>query len=110
MPMCESVHIVTVRFFFAVELLLLLLSVVGVLFFSPFFFPQRVDSNNISCFFLTSLTSLLVLSLSFLSCPATESTNDRVKWFSVCEFILLLITNVWQIHTLRQFFEKRARI
>jgi hypothetical protein len=40
----------------------------------------------------------------------TESTNDRVKWFSVCEFILLLITNVWQIHTLRQFFEKRARI
>ena len=40
----------------------------------------------------------------------TENTNDRVKWFSVCEFVVLIITNVWQIYTLRQFFEKRARV
>ena len=54
------------------------------------------------------------MSLMFVcatSCPtATESTNDRVKWFSVSEFIVLLITNVWQIYSLRQFFEKRSRI
>ena len=41
---------------------------------------------------------------------ATESTNDRVKWFSVGEFIVLILTNVWQIYTIRQRFESRSRI
>lgn len=40
----------------------------------------------------------------------TESTNDRVKWFSIAEFVILILTNVWQIHSLRQFFETRRRI
>ena len=40
----------------------------------------------------------------------TESTNDRVKWFSVGEFVVLILTNAWQIYALKQFFEKRTRM
>ena len=32
-----------------------------------------------------------------------ESTNDRVKWFSILEFIVLLVTNVYQIVSLKAF-------
>jgi len=39
-----------------------------------------------------------------------ESTNDRVKWFSILEFIVLLVTNVWQISSLKAFFERRRSI
>ena len=63
-------------------------------------------------FYFTCVPFLMsLLFVCATSCPtATESTNDRVKWFSVSEFIVLLITNVWQIYSLRQFFEKRSRI
>ena len=39
-----------------------------------------------------------------------ESTNDRVKYFSIVEFVVLIVTNVWQIYALRKFFEKRRSI
>ena len=39
-----------------------------------------------------------------------ESTNDRVKWFSILEFVVLIVTNVWQIVSLKSFFEKRRAI
>merc|ERR1712046_74294 len=35
----------------------------------------------------------------------TESTNDRVKWFSLMEAVVLVGMNVWQIYYLRRFFE-----
>eukprot|EP00943_MAST-04B_sp_MAST-4B-sp1_P004756 g4756.t1 len=39
-----------------------------------------------------------------------ESTNDRVKWFSILEFIVLIITNVYQIISLKSFFEQRRSL
>jgi p24 family protein beta-1 len=39
-----------------------------------------------------------------------ESTNERVKWFSILEFVVLIVTNVWQIASLKAFFEKRRAL
>ena len=39
-----------------------------------------------------------------------ESTNDRVKWVSILEFIVLLVTNVYQIVSLKAFFEQRRSL
>jgi hypothetical protein len=73
---------------------------------------QTFETMCSDCFYFTCVPFLMsLLFFCATSCPtATESTNDRVKWFSVSEFIVLLITNVWQIYSLRQFFEKRSRI
>ncbi|KAI9361729.1 supernatant protein factor C-terminal domain-containing protein [Pilaira anomala] len=38
-----------------------------------------------------------------------ESTNSRVKWWSVFQLILLISVCLWQVHYLKHFFEvKRA--
>ncbi|KAI0092610.1 emp24/gp25L/p24 family/GOLD-domain-containing protein [Irpex rosettiformis] len=38
-----------------------------------------------------------------------ESTNDRVKWWSVAQFIILFSVVGWQVYYLKSFFEvKRA--
>ena len=38
------------------------------------------------------------------------STNTRVFWFSVGETVVLLALGVWQIVTLRSFFERRKGV
>ena len=45
-----------------------------------------------------------------LPTAATESTNDRVKWFSVMEAVTLVAMNVWQIYYLRRFFEVKRLV
>ena len=62
-----------------------------------------LDSHLLTQHFNTNI-------LSEIKITANESTNDRVKWFSVGEFIVLILTNVWQIYTIRQRFESRSRI
>ncbi|KAI8641521.1 emp24/gp25L/p24 family/GOLD-domain-containing protein [Parasitella parasitica] len=38
-----------------------------------------------------------------------ESTNTRVKWWSVAQIVLLIVVCFWQVHYLKHFFEvKRA--
>ncbi|KAI7904331.1 emp24/gp25L/p24 family/GOLD-domain-containing protein [Cokeromyces recurvatus] len=38
-----------------------------------------------------------------------ESTNTRVKWWSVAQIVILIAVCVWQVHYLKHFFEvKRA--
>lgn len=39
-----------------------------------------------------------------------ESNNSRVLLSSVCEALIILAVNLWQIHYLRQFFEVRSII
>ena len=35
-----------------------------------------------------------------------ESTNTRVLWFSIMELVVLLSVSLWQIYSLRSFFER----
>ena len=39
---------------------------------------------------------------------ATESTNSRVLWFTFMEATVLVGMSLWQVWTLRKFFETRA--
>jgi hypothetical protein len=40
---------------------------------------------------------------------AAESTNTRVKWWSVAQIVLLFVVCFWQVSYLKHFFEvKRA--
>ncbi len=38
------------------------------------------------------------------------STNARVLWFSLAETVVLLTLGLWQIVTLRSFFEKQRKV
>jgi len=38
-----------------------------------------------------------------------ESTNDRVKWWSIIQALVLISVCAWQIYYLRSFFEVKAR-
>lgn len=37
-----------------------------------------------------------------------ESTNGRVMWFSIMELAVLVSVSLWQIYSLRSFFERRV--
>ncbi|KAG2205702.1 hypothetical protein INT47_008059 [Mucor saturninus] len=39
-----------------------------------------------------------------------ESTNSRVKWWSVSQLILLVVVCLWQVHYLKHFFEGKSTV
>ncbi len=43
--------------------------------------------------------------ISYFSLTATESTNERVMWYSVAEIVLLIVITIYQIYSLMRFFE-----
>lgn len=42
--------------------------------------------------------------------PAAESTNERVKWFSIGITIGIVALGAWQIFHLRSFFKRKYLI
>jgi len=43
-------------------------------------------------------------------CPAAESTNTRVQWYSIFQVVLLLVVAIFQLWYLRRFFEVKQVI
>jgi len=39
-----------------------------------------------------------------------ESTNSRVKWYTVLELFVLVVMSAWQVYALRNFFEVKRRV
>lgn len=41
---------------------------------------------------------------------AAESTNTRVKWWSVAQIVLLFVVCFWQVRYLKHFFEVKRGV
>lgn len=39
-----------------------------------------------------------------------ESTNDRVKWFSIFVVLVLIVSGIWQLFYLKRFFKSKKLI
>ncbi|KAL0157891.1 hypothetical protein M9458_045967, partial [Cirrhinus mrigala] len=40
----------------------------------------------------------------------SESTNQRVLWWSIAQTIILIITGIWQMRHLKSFFEAKKLV
>lgn len=40
----------------------------------------------------------------------SESTNQRVLWWSIAQTIILILTGVWQMRHLKSFFEAKKLV
>ena len=40
----------------------------------------------------------------------TENTNDRVRWWSILQTVILLVCGVWQINHLKKYFKSRKLV
>ena len=39
----------------------------------------------------------------------SESTNQRVLWWSIAQTVILILTGIWQMRHLKSFFEAKVR-
>lgn len=59
-------------------------------------------------------------STDFVSCPlqyreerfrmTSESTNQRVLWWSIAQTLILIVTGIWQMKHLKSFFEAKKLV
>lgn len=58
--------------------------------------------------------------LTLVCCPAqyreerfrltSESTNQRVLWWSIAQTVILILTGIWQMRHLKSFFEAKKLV
>jgi hypothetical protein len=40
----------------------------------------------------------------------SESTNQRVLWWSIAQTVILILTGIWQMRHLKSFFEAKKLV
>lgn len=57
--------------------------------------------------------SLFLLSLQYREerfRMTSESTNQRVLWWSIAQTLILIVTGIWQMKHLKSFFEAKKLV